>query len=115
MGEVQDHLMHLATANVEREAFEAVQEQVERASPSLRPLLALLRDAFWAGCIERDMGWYMMSGAVETPKAKGIRYLVNKTAAELRPIAEEITQAFAIPDAVLAAPIAFDPLPTASD
>ncbi len=113
MIDVQDHLMHLATAHVERESFEAVQDEVERATPALRPLLALLRDTFWAGCIERDMGWYMMSGAVETPKAKAIRYLVNKCIQELRPVAEEITHAFAIPDSVLAAPIAFDPLPTA--
>ncbi len=70
--------MHLATAHVERESFEAVQDEVERATPALRPLLALLRDTFWAGCIERDMGWYMMSGAVETPKAKAIRYLVQQ-------------------------------------
>jgi acyl-CoA oxidase len=109
MIEVQDHLMHLATAHVERESFEAVQDEVERAGASLRPLLALIRDTFWAGCIERDMGWYMMSGAVETPKAKAIRYLVNKCAGELRPIAEEITDAFAIPEPVLAAPIAVRP------
>ena len=113
MIDVQDHLMHLATAHVERESFEAVQAEVARAGATLRPLLELLRDTFWAGCVERDMGWYMMSGAVETPKAKAIRYLVNKCIQELRPVAEEITQAFAIPDAVLAAPIAFDPLPTA--
>ena len=113
MIDVQDHLMHLATAHVERESFEAVQEEVGRASAELRPLLELIRDTFWAGCIERDMGWYMMSGAVETPKAKAIRYLVNKCIQELRPVAEEITHAFAIPDSVLAAPIAFDPLPTA--
>jgi acyl-CoA oxidase len=109
MIEVQDHLMHLATAHVERESFEAVQDEVERAGASLRPLLALIRDTFWAGCIERDMGWYMMSGAVETPKAKAIRYLVNKCAGELRPIAEQITDAFAIPEPVLAAPIAARP------
>jgi acyl-CoA oxidase len=105
--EVQDHLMHLATAHVERESFEAVQAEVDRASGSLRPLLALLRDTFWADCLERDLGWYLMSGAVETPKAKAIRYLLNKCSQELRPIAEEVTHAFAIPDAVLAAPIAF--------
>ena len=112
MQEVQDHLMHLATAHVERVAHEAVQEQVERAAPSLRPLLALVRDTFWASAVERDIGWFLMNGVVETPKAKAIRYLVNNCIQEMRPIAEEITQAFAIPDQVLAAPIAFDALPT---
>jgi acyl-CoA oxidase len=90
---VQDHLMHLATAHVERESFEAVQTEVGCAPESLRPLL----------------GWFLMSGAVETPKAKAIRYLLNKCSQELRPIAEDVTRAFAIPDAILAAPIAFLP------
>lgn len=110
--DVQDHLMHLATAHVERESFEAMQQEIEQADGTLRPLLALLRDTFWADCVERDLGWFLMSGAVETPKAKAVRYLVNKCSQELRPIAEAITEAFAIPDAVLAAPIAFDPLPS---
>lgn len=115
MSGVQDHLMHLATAHVERESFEAIQEEVERASPALRPVLMLLRDTFWASAVERDLGWYLMSGAVETPKAKAIRFLLNKCCAELRPVAEQVTEAFGIPDELLAAPIAFDALPTARD
>ncbi len=108
MNQVQDHLMHLAMAHVERVAFESIQEQVIAAGPRLAPLLALLRDTFWSWRVDSDIGWFLMSGVVETPKAKGIRYLVNKCSQELRPIAEEITEAFGIPDAVLAAPIAFD-------
>lgn len=107
--------MHLATAHVERVAFEAVQDEVLRANRSLRPVLALVRDTFWSTRVERDLGWFLMNGVVETPKAKAIRYLVNNCMQELRPVAEQITQAFAIPDAVLAAPIAFDPLPTANE
>ncbi|MEO5824397.1 MAG: acyl-CoA dehydrogenase [Gemmatimonadales bacterium] len=114
MGGVQDHLMHLATAHVERESFEAMQAEVEQADAPLRSTLVLLRDLYWASAVERDLGWFLMSGAVETPKAKAIRYLVNKCCAELRPIAEQVTDAFAIPDALLAAPIAFDALPTAN-
>lgn len=114
MLDVQDHLMHLATAHVERVAFEAVQDEVIRANRSLRPVLALVRDTFWATRVERDLGWFLMNGVVETPKAKAIRYLVNNCMQEMRPVAEQITSAFAIPDAVLAAPIAFDPLPTAN-
>lgn len=114
MLDVQDHLMHLATAHVERVAFEAVQGEVQRANRLLRPVLALVRDTFWATRVERDLGWFLMNGVVETPKAKAIRYLVNNCMQEMRPVAEQITYAFAIPDAVLAAPIAFDPLPTAN-
>ncbi|MEP6590841.1 MAG: acyl-CoA dehydrogenase [Gemmatimonadota bacterium] len=113
MLDVQDHLMHLATAHVERVAFEAIHEEVGRANRSLRPVLALVRDTFWATRVERDLGWFLMNGVVETPKAKAIRYLVNNCMQEMRPVAEEITRGFAIPDALLAAPIAFDPLPTA--
>ena len=106
MHEVQDHLMHLAQAHVERVALEAVMEAERRATPTLAPLLGLLRDTFWASRTEADLGWFMMSGVVETPKAKGIRYLANKCCQELRPIAEQVTEGFGIPDAVLAAPIA---------
>ncbi len=106
MHEVADHLMHLAQSHVERVAFEAVQEEVERAGPTLAPLLALLRDTFWATRVEADLGWFLMNGVVETPKAKAIRYLANKCCLELRPIAEQVTEGFGIPEAVLAAPIA---------
>ncbi len=113
MQDVQDHLMHLATAHVERVALEEVEAEIRRSAPELRPVLGLVRDTFWATAVERDIGWFLMNGVVETPKAKAIRYLVNNCIQEMRPIAEEITTAFGIPDAVLAAPIAFDPLPTA--
>lgn len=106
MHEVADHLMHLAQSHVERVAFEAVQEEVERAGPTLSPLLALLRDTFWATRVEADLGWFLMNGVVETPKAKAIRYLANKCCLELRPIAEQATEGFGIPEEVLAAPIA---------
>lgn len=106
MHDVQDHLMHLAQAHVERVALEAVIEAERRATPSLAKLLGLLRDTFWASRTEADLGWFLMSGVVETPKAKGIRYLANKCCQELRPIAEQVTEGFGIPDAVLAAPIA---------
>lgn len=106
MHEVADHLMHLAQSHVERVAFEAVQEEVERAGPTLAPLLALLRDTFWATRVEADLGWFLMNGVVETPKAKAIRYLANKCCLELRPIAEQVTEGFGIPVEVLAAPIA---------
>jgi acyl-CoA oxidase len=104
---VQDHLMHLATAHVERTCLEAMHREAASADAALRPLLALFGDTFWAECVERDVGWFMTTGIVEAPKAKAIRFLLNECAERLRPIAEEITTSFAIPDAVLAAPIAF--------
>ncbi|HRP08841.1 MAG TPA: acyl-CoA dehydrogenase family protein, partial [Gemmatimonadales bacterium] len=66
MHEVQDHLMHLAMAHVERVALEAVIDAERRAAPSLAPLLGLLRDTFWASRVEADLGWFLMSGVVET-------------------------------------------------
>ena len=108
MHDVQDHLMHLSMAHVERVALEAVIDEERRAGPALAPLMGLLRDTFWASRVEADLGWFMMSGVVETPKAKGIRYLANKSCQELRPIAEQVTVAFGIPDEVLAAPIAIN-------
>src|SRR5690606_2393479 len=106
MHDVQDHLMHLAQVHVERVALEAVIEAEREAAPRLAGLLALLRDTFWASRTEADLGRVLVSGVVETPKPKGIRYLANKCCQELRPMAEQVPEGFGIPDAVLAAPIA---------
>lgn len=103
---VQDHLVALATAYVERVAAEAFHAAVARAAPELRPPLALLADLFALGLLERAEGWYLGSGLIEPVKSKAIRELVNQLCAAVRPHAVSLVDAFGIPDAILAAPIA---------
>jgi acyl-CoA oxidase len=55
--------------------------------------------------IEDDRGWFQEHGRISSTRAKGVIRAVNQLCAELRPDAEELVDAFGIPDAVLAAPI----------
>jgi acyl-CoA oxidase len=68
--------------------------------------LRRLRQLFALSRIENDLDWFLEAGYVESRKAKAIRGEVNDLCDELRPAAEGLVNAFGIPDACLAAPIA---------
>jgi len=106
--ECQDHLINLAKAHVERVILEQFAQGVARVNDDdLRPVLKLLCDLFALSRIEVDKGWFLENGYIEGGKAKAIRGQVEKLCQELRPDAVHLVNAFAIPDACLAAPIAF--------
>jgi len=99
--------MALAKAHVERVVYERFREGIARLEEgpekdALETLAALY--ALWH--IERDRGWFLESGYIEGRKARAIRALVNQLCGEVRPIAVDLVDAFAIPDEALAAPIA---------
>jgi acyl-CoA oxidase len=106
MLECQTHLLATARAHVERVVVELATEAVATAPDDLqkvlRPLLALHALAW----IEADAGWMLEHGVVEAGKARAIRRQVDTLCQELRPSALGLVDAFAIPDEILAAPIA---------
>jgi acyl-CoA oxidase len=105
--ECQDHLMALAHAYVERVVLERFVAGVEACEDeALRVVLKQLCDLFALFHIEEDRGWFLEQGYLEAGKAKAIRNQVNALCAELRPVAEGLVDAFAIPEECLAAPIA---------
>jgi acyl-CoA oxidase len=106
MLECQTHLLAAARAHVERTVVERAAAAVAAAPPdlaaTLRPLLAL--DALTR--LEAGAGWLLEHGVLEAAKARAIRKQVDALCRELRPLARGLVDAFAIPDEVLAAPIA---------
>jgi acyl-CoA oxidase len=56
--------------------------------------------------LERDRAFFLEQGYFEPVKAKAVRKLVLELCAELRPQAVHLVDAFAIPEFLLAAPIA---------
>jgi len=105
--DVQDHLVQLAHAEAERIIFDRFVDAVEEASDeALSGQIDQLRQLFALSCIEEDLDWFLEAGYVEGGKAKAIRGEVNDLCDELRPAAEGLVNAFGIPDACLAAPIA---------
>ena len=111
MLQVQDHLMALAHAHMERvllERFMAVVASCEQ--PKVRAQLATLCDLFALDHIQRGLAWFMENGVIEASKAKAIRIEVNRLCEEVRQQAIALTDAFAIPEVCLAAPIATSPV-----
>jgi acyl-CoA oxidase len=104
--ECQTHLLALARAHVEAEIASAFRHAAESCDDdALRPVLELVRDLSALVNLERDRGWFLEQGYFEGAKAEAIRSLVEELCAEVRRHALGLVDAFAIPDAVLAAPI----------
>jgi acyl-CoA oxidase len=71
----------------------------------------MLRALFALSRIEDNLDWFLEANYVESTKSKAIRGEVNALCDELRPQAEALVDAFAIPGACLAAPIATEEKP----
>lgn len=106
--EVQDHLVTMAEAYVERvvlESFVRAVEACEDADVQAQLRLVCQLHALWQ--MDRNRDWFLKNGVIESGKASAIRALVNKLCGEVRRQAVPLVDAFGIPDEVLAAPIAF--------
>ncbi len=108
----QDHLLTLARAHAERVVAESFRGWVRRAPPVLAPVLRDLCDLHVLAGMERDAAWYLAAGAMDGARVRAVRALVLRLCGDLRPAAEGLVDAFAIP-AQLLSPIAFDALPAA--
>jgi acyl-CoA oxidase len=102
----QDHVLVAAGAHVQREILESFCRVIERTEDDdLRTVLDRLCDLYAMGELERERAWFQEHGRISSTRAKMITRAVNDLCAELRPHAEDLVDAFGIPDEVLAAPI----------
>lgn len=105
LNRVQDHLLALADAHVERVVHQAFQDAVAHApSPGSSERLASLSSLWTLSRLEADRGWFLESGYFEAPKARAIRAEVNALCGDVAEHAVELVAAFGIPDGVLKAP-----------
>jgi acyl-CoA oxidase len=103
--EVQNHLMSMAHAYMDRVVLEYFVEAVRQAPASLQPALGRVCQLFALHRIEENKAWYLEYGYIEAPKSKAISMLVDKLCGEIRQDALALVDAFDIPDQCLAAPI----------
>jgi len=102
----QDHAAALANAHVERVILEGARAVIDQQTdPWLVRVLAQLSALFSLHCIERHAAWYLEKNYLEAPKSAAIREQVNVLCRELRTDALPLVDAFAIPPALLAAPV----------
>ncbi|MFZ4301865.1 acyl-CoA dehydrogenase family protein [Streptomyces cinereoruber] len=103
--QVQDHVIALAHAHVERLVLEAFVEKV-RTLPEGgdRDALALLCDLFALSTVEADRAWFMEHGRLTVQRSKAITREVNDLCRKLRPLAADLVDAWGVPPELLRAP-----------
>lgn len=103
----QHHMKAIAESFLERVVLEQFQRAVKETKVAkCRTALERLCCLFALSTIEKNAAWYLESGYIEGVKSKAIRKTVNQLCWEIRPDAVALVDAFGIPDALLAAPIA---------
>ncbi|MFC5173697.1 acyl-CoA dehydrogenase family protein [Streptomyces mutomycini] len=103
--QVQDHVIAVAHAHVERLVLEAFVDKV-RALPDggNRVALGLLCDLFALSTIEADRAWFMEHGRLTVQRSKAISREVNDLCRKVRPLAVGLVDAWGVPPEMLRAP-----------
>jgi acyl-CoA oxidase len=104
----QDHLLAAARAHVDNVLLAAFVHGIEQLPPGAeRELLVTLCDLFALSTIEADRAWIQEHGRLTAARSKSVIAAVNELCGMLRPHAGTLVDAFGVPDAALAAPIAW--------
>jgi acyl-CoA oxidase len=103
----QHHLVEVGFAHVERVILEQFQLAVKSTKDEgCKKALNKLCVLFALNQLDKNKGWYLENGYMEGVKTKEIRKHLNQVCWEVRQDAVPLTDAFKIPEACLAAPIA---------
>ena len=103
----QSHALALAEAYVESIVLEQFQVVIQKTTDNqLRQTLQNLCNLYALHTIEQHRGWYLEQDYISSAKSKAIRRLVDELCVKVRQDASALIEAFAIPEACLAAPIA---------
>ncbi|WP_030439536.1 acyl-CoA dehydrogenase [Actinoplanes subtropicus] len=101
--DVQDHVIEVASAHVDRVVLEAFVAAIARTTdPYTRDLLSKVCDLYALSTIEAHKGWYLEHQRLTPPRSKAVTGMVNDLLKQLRPKMTELVDAFAIPDEWLA-------------
>jgi acyl-CoA oxidase len=102
---VQDHVIGAARAHVERLVLEAFVDKVAALPDGdLRSAMSLLRDLHALATIEQDRAWFMEHGRLTVQRSKAISREVNELCLQIRPLAVDLVDGFAVPAEMLRSP-----------
>jgi acyl-CoA oxidase len=103
----QHHLVEVGHAYIDRIILEQFIAQIELTKDvGCKTVLTKLCQLFALSQMDANKGWYLENGYMEGVKTKAIRKMVNQLCWEIRQEAVPLVDAFNIPNALLAAPIA---------
>jgi acyl-CoA oxidase len=103
----QDHLLTAAQAHVDMHLLQVFADGCARCpDEGTRTVLERLCDLYALSTIAAERGWFQEHGRLAATRSKAVLAEVNRLCGQLRPVAAALVDAFAIPDEVIAAPIA---------
>jgi acyl-CoA oxidase len=101
---VQDHVIAAGRAHVERLVLEAFVEKTAAMIDSENKVaLNMLCDLYALSTIEADRAWWMEHGRLSSARSKAISREVSRLCRAVRPMAEDLVDAFGIPAEMLQA------------
>ncbi|RUP31470.1 MULTISPECIES: acyl-CoA dehydrogenase [Mycolicibacterium] len=96
---VQDHVLHAASAHIDRIVFESFAAGIDACTdPEARELFGLLCDLYALSVIEQDKAWYIEHRFLSMDRAKAVTAGINDRCRKLRPHAEVLVDGFGIPE-----------------
>jgi acyl-CoA oxidase len=96
---VQDHVLHAATAHIERIVLEAFVAGIDSCeNEAARELLGIVCDLYALSVIEDDKAWYIEHRYLSTERAKAVTRGINDRCRALRPHAKTLVDGFGIPE-----------------
>lgn len=96
---VQDHVLHAATAHIDRVVLEAFVAGIDSCpDDDARELLELVCDLYALSVIEDDKAWYIEHRYLSTDRAKAVTRGINDRCRKLRPHAQDLIDGFGIPE-----------------
>jgi acyl-CoA oxidase len=97
--EVQDHVLHAASAHIDRIILEAFVAGIESGeNEEAQKVLSMVCDLYTLSVIEQDKAWYTEHGYLSTERAKAVTRGINERCRTLRPYAEALVDGFGIPE-----------------
>jgi acyl-CoA oxidase len=96
---VQDHVLHAATAHIDRIVLEAFVAGIDACdNEEARDLLGIVCDLYALSVIEDDKAWFVEHRYLSTERAKAVTRGINDRCRALRPHARTLVDGFGIPE-----------------
>jgi len=96
---VQDHVLHAATAHIDRVTLEAFVAGIDTCEDEqAREVMGMVCDLYALSVIEDDKAWFIEHRFLSTERSKAVTRGINDRCRKLRPHAELLVDGFGIPE-----------------
>ncbi|EGG25340.1 putative acyl-CoA oxidase [Cavenderia fasciculata] len=101
-----DTVTFLGKAYIERITLEFFQEGINKAAPSLQPVLELCRNLFFVYRVTEDLGYFMCYDGLTHESGIRIKESLSKLCQDMLPVGLDLVNSFDIAEQFIHAPIA---------